>query len=142
MRFDVERGKKHQDAQWQQTVEQPAVAGVPSQAQQHYRHTHMTAGKSRRGTLSCIVSLLHELMEETFFPSWYRQAFAIPSRGIEVVDIGKDALRNLILTHHVIVELRSRDGYEVEDDIMDEKSTHNDKYRPLKLLPPTEEVKQ
>ena len=99
----------------------------------------MATGEGGCGAFAGIVRIFYELIEDSVGPSGTDHSFVV---GVEiVVQVGEDALCDLVFAHRLEVVLRSGDGQEDENHVIDEEGSKYDGRGAFKLFVPAKEVK-
>ena len=136
----VDGGKAHQDEEWNRTPEEQFIAAAPGQYHQDGGHADVTAWEGRCGTFAGIVGTHHALVEEAVCIAGYGQALLV---GREVMaEVGEYTAGDIVNTCCQIIILRSCDGQQDEDDVINEERCEDDKRGAVKLPRTAEEVEQ
>ena len=98
----------------------------------------MTAGEGGSRSLACIVGEVEHVIPKAIRPAWCCHAFGVSEEP--VAEVGEDACGNLLCAYGEVVELRSGDGQEHEDDVVGKEGAEHDESRQLKLFITTEEI--
>ena len=138
--LDIDGGKTHQYKQRQHAIEQLPIATTPGQNHEDGSHTDMTAGESRCWSFARFVGTGHTLIEETFVVARYGKRLVVCDKV--VADIGECAIRYVVESCGQVIILRTGDGQEDKDDVIDEERREDDEHRTVELLITAEEVEQ
>mgnify|MGYP007101831046 CR=1 FL=1 len=135
---DIDSGHAHQDVEWHDQPEQPAALGAPGKEQQDGGDAYMTAGEGCRGAFTGFVGTGYALVEEPVAVTRGRQRLVVG--GKIVVKVGEYALSDVVQTCRRIIVLRSCNGQEDEDDVVDEERGEDDEYRTVELCVSPKEI--
>ena len=136
----VDRGETHEHVERHHAPEEPLVTQSPGEEHQDGRHPHMTAGEGCCGSFACCMGILHHMVEESVAPSWHRQCLLVG--GEVMAHVREHPCCDILQAHGLIVVLRTSDGQEDKDDVVDEKRCEDDKLRTVELLITEEEREQ
>ena len=140
MGLDIDGGKAHQHIEGHHAPEEGLAPCLPRQEHQNGGDAHMTAGESGSGPFACIMGTLHQGVEESVAPSGGDHSLHVG--GEVVADIWVHAAGDILQTCCQIIVLRSRDGQEDKDDIVDEEGREDDELRTEELLISLKEIEQ
>ena len=137
MGLDIDRGEAHEHVERHHAPEEPLVTQSPGKEHQDGCDAHMTAGEGCRRTLTCRVGILHHVVEESVAPSRHRQRLLM---GGEIMAyVGEYPCCDILQAHGLIIILRTSNGQEDKDDVVDEKRREDDELRAVELLVTKEE---
>ena len=109
MCLDIDRGPAQQQIERKQTRKQ-TLAATPCHNHQHRRHPDVRTGESSRGTLTHLLGILHQIVEESVLIARAGKKFLVM---MEIVaDRREDALRHIAAANGGEVELRPGNGDE------------------------------
>ena len=113
---------------------------MPSQEHYNRCYADVRAGESSCWPLTGVVSFNDALIEESVTPSWRGQPVEMMAEI--VVNIGEDAIGNVLQSRRSIVILRACDWQEDEDDIGEEERGENDECGTFELGISAKEIEQ
>ena len=138
--IDVNGGETEQHVEWDEADKEATVAAVPCQQHDNGAHADMTAWEGCGGTLAGFVGALYHLVEESVGIPRANHAVAVV---IEiVVKIGEDAPCNLIEARRRIIILRTGNGNEHIEGVVDEERTDEHERGASEIVVSKEEVEE
>ena len=137
---DIYGGEAQEHEHRHHDPEEPPAAGLPCQEHQDGGDADVTAGEGCRGSFACGMGVLHHVVEEAIAPSWQCHHFLVV--GEIMVQVGEDALCNLIHAYCRIIELRTGNREKDEDDVEAEEGRQDDEGGPFELLISAEEIEK
>jgi len=140
MSLDIDGGEAHQNEQRQHAIEQLPVLTAPGQDHEDGGHADMTTGEGCRRLFARFMGTGHTLIEKALGIAWNGERLVVSSKV--VADIGERAVGNVVETSSQVIILRSCDGQEDKDDIIDEERRKDDELRTVELLIAAEEIEQ
>ena len=137
---EVDGGDVDEQQEHQRQDEERFVARLPGQYRQDDGDAYMTAGEGGRGALTSFVGGLQQLVEESVRIT--RDGQFVLMEGEVSADVREHTIGDIIESYHRIIVLRSRDGQEHKDHIVNEERGENHKGGTLELLITAEEVEE
>ena len=98
----------------------------------------MTAWESGSWALACSMGTSHTLIEESIFPTWYRQRLIVSSKVI--ADIGEVALSYLVYPRCQVIILRTSNWQQDKNDVIDKERCQDYECGTSKLLITIQEI--